>query len=147
VTAEPVDKTQEFYRKELAPLGWSLWSQKLNGVQPAGGDAGVLTKSGAYAYYVRDNKRLAILQLERDGAGPTKVKFDEQPLGMLAHMQSQFYNSDNIGTPQVDVAQVPKLDGARPDGSRSSADRMVYSVAGSLANTVAAVNAKLGADG
>lgn len=146
-TGEPVDKTLEFYRKELEPLGWSLWSQALNGPQPAGGTAGVLTRSGAYAYYVRDNKRLALLQLERAGNGPTSVKFDEQPAGMLAHMQSQYFNSDNIGTPPVDVGQLPRLDGAKPDSSRSSADRMVYSVTGTLADTIAAVNAKLGADG
>jgi hypothetical protein len=37
VTGEPVDKTLDFYRKELGTRGWALWSEKLNGKQPAGG--------------------------------------------------------------------------------------------------------------
>jgi len=73
VSGEPIDKTLDFYRKELAPLGWSLWSQKLNGVQPAGGASGELTKSGAYAYYLQGDRRLAALVLERADAGRTKA--------------------------------------------------------------------------
>ncbi|MGH6683229.1 MAG: hypothetical protein ACRECA_04765, partial [Pseudolabrys sp.] len=147
VTAEPVDKTLDFYRKELAPLGWSLWSQKLNGTQPAGGGSGELTKSGAYAYYVRDNKRLAVLQLERTDAGRVKVKFEELAPGMLEHMQKAYFNSDNTGAPQVDVQTLPRLDGAQVRADRTSADHVVYSVAGSLAETIAALKTKLGADG
>ncbi len=147
VTAEPIDKTLEFYRKELAPLGWSLWSRKLNGAQPAGGAAGELTKSGAYAYYVQGDKRMAALALERADGGRIKVKFEELPPGYLASMQREFFNSDNTGAAQVDVQSLPRLDGAQMQADRTSADRVVYSVAGSLADTISAVKKKLGADG
>ena len=75
VSADPVDRTLDFYRRELGTLGWSLWSQKLNGVQPPGGTSGELSKSGAYAYYLQGDRRLAALVLERAEAGRTKVKF------------------------------------------------------------------------
>ena len=56
VSADPVDRTLDFYRRELGTLGWSLWSQKLNGVQPPGGTSGELSKSGAYAYYLQGDR-------------------------------------------------------------------------------------------
>jgi hypothetical protein len=147
LSAEPIDKTLEFYRRELAPLGWSLWSQKLNGVQPAGGASGELTRSGAYAYYLQGDRRLAALVLESAEAGRTKVKFEEMPSGYLESLQRQFFNSDNIGAALVDVGRVPRVDGAREDTTRTSKDSEVYSVAGSLANTVAATRQLLAADG
>ena len=33
VTGEPIDKTLDFYRTELAARGWALWSEKTNGKQ------------------------------------------------------------------------------------------------------------------
>jgi hypothetical protein len=147
LSAEPIDKTLEFYRQELAPLGWSLWSQKLNGVQPAGGASGELTKSGAYAYYLQGDRRLAVLVLETAEAGRTKVKFEELPSGYLETLQKQFFNSDNIGAALVDVGRLPRLDGAKEDTTRSSKESEVYSVTGSLANTVAATRQLLARDG
>jgi hypothetical protein len=147
LSGEPIDRTLDFYRRELAPLGWSLWSQKLNGVQPAGGPSGELTRSGAYAYYLQGDRRLAALVLESAEAGRTRVKFEELPSGYLETLQKQFFNSDNIGAALVDVGRVPRLDGAREDTTRSSKDSEVYSVAGSLANTVAATRQLLAADG
>ena len=123
LSAEPIDKTLDFYRKELAPLGWSLWSQKLNGVQPAGGPSGELTRSGAYAYYLQGDRRLAALVLETADAGRTKVKFEELPSGYLETLQKEFFNSDNIGATLVDVGRVPRLDGAKEDATRTSKDR------------------------
>jgi hypothetical protein len=146
VTAEPIDKTLDFYRKELGDRGWSLWSQRLNGNQPAGGTSGELNKSGAYAYYVQGDRRLAALQLERADGGRIKLKFEGMPSGMLESMQRSFFNSDNTGTAQVDVRQVPRLDGAQEDAARSSSDRVSYSVADSLASTVAAIKKTLGTD-
>ncbi|HEY6025092.1 MAG TPA: hypothetical protein VIV34_13050 [Pseudolabrys sp.] len=147
VSAEPIDKTLDFYRKELALLGWALWSQKLNGVQPAGGTSGELTKSGAYAYYLQGDRRLAALVLERAEAGRIKVKFEEMPPGYLEALQKEFFNSDNIGAALVDVGRLPRLEGASVDAARSSTDSLVYSVVGSLAKTVAATRQMLAADG
>src|SRR5665213_626730 len=147
VTAEPIDKTLDFYRKELSDRGWALWSQKLNGNQPAGGTSGELTKSGAYAYYVQGDRRLAALQLERAEGGRIKLKFEGLPSGMLESMQRSFFNSDNTGAAQADVRQVPRLDGIKEDAAHASSDRVSYSVVDSLANTVAAIKKMLGADG
>ena len=147
VSADPIDRTLDFYRKELGPLGWSLWSQKLNGVQPPGGTSGELSKSGAYAYYLQGDRRLAALVLERAEAGRTKVKFEELPAGYLDSLERDFFNSDNIGAALADVSRLPRLDGAKEDAARSSSDRSVYSVAGSLAETIAAIRKMLAADG
>ncbi len=147
VSAEPIDKTLDFYRNELGALGWMLWSQKLNGVQPAGGTSGELTKSGAYAYYLQGDRRLAALVLERGEGGRTKVKFEALPAGYLEILQKEFFNSDNTGAALVDVRRLPRLDGAKEDAARSSSDRLVYSVAASLANTIAATKQMLAADG
>jgi len=147
VSAEPIEKTLDFYRKELSPLGWLLWSQKLNGVQPPGGTSGELTKSGAYAYYLQGDKRLATLVLERAEGGGIKVKFEELPAGYLASLERGFFNSDNTGAELVDVHKVPRLEGAKDDPARSSSDRAVYSVASPLAETTAALKQMLAADG
>ena len=147
VSADPVDRTLDFYRRELGTLGWSLWSQKLNGVQPPGGTSGELSKSGAYAYYLQGDRRLAALVLERAEAGRTKVKFEELPAGYLESLQKEFFNSDNIGAALADVSRLPRLDGAKEDATRSSSDSLVYSVAGSLAENIAAIRKTLAADG
>ena len=147
VSADPVDRTLDFYRRELGTLGWSLWSQKLNGVQPPGGTSGELSKSGAYAYYLQGDRRLAALVLERAEAGRTKVKFEELPAGYLESLQKEFVNSDNIGAALADVSRLPRLDGAKEDATRSSSDSLVYSVAASLAETIAAIRKTLAADG
>ncbi|HEY7998680.1 MAG TPA: hypothetical protein VIE87_07665 [Pseudolabrys sp.] len=147
VTAEPIEKTLDFYRKELSDRGWALWSQRLNGNQPVGGTAGELTKSGAYAYYVQGDRRLAALQLERADGDRIKLKFEELPVGMLESMKREFFNSDNTGAALVDVQHLPRLESAKEDGSRSSPDRLVYSVPGNLPTTTAALNKLLAADG
>ena len=46
VTGEPVDKTLDFYRKELAARGWALWSEKTER-QAGGGRAVRQTCAGA----------------------------------------------------------------------------------------------------
>ena len=147
VTIEPLEKTLDFYRKELSDRGWALWSQKLNGNQPAGGTSGELTKSGAYAYYVQGDRRLAALQLERAEGGKIKLKFEGMPSGMLASMERSFFNSDNTGAPLVDVQHLPRLEGAQERTKRSSSDRVEYSVPGNLPTTSTAVKKTLGADG
>ena len=74
VTGEPVDKTLDFYRKELGARGWALWSEKLNGKQPAGGPSGVVHERGAYAHYVNDKEPTValVLTLQKAEAGKSK---------------------------------------------------------------------------
>lgn len=148
-TAEPVDKTLDFYRKELGTLGWSLWSGKLNGKQPAGGPSGDLRGNSGSAHYVNDKQPAValVVTVQRDAAGKSKVEIKSWPVGILASLHESYINSDNFDTPAVDVSRLPRLGGAKEDASRSSTDRLVYSVSGSVADTVAATRRLLAADG
>ncbi len=149
VTAEPVDKTLDFYRKELGTRGWSLWSEKTNGKQPADGPSGVALESGGYAHYITDKNPSVtlVLTLQKAETGKFKVELKQWPVGILADLHNAYVNSDNFNAALVDVIRLPRLAGAKEDAARSSKDRLVYSVAGSLANTIAAVTKTLGADG
>lgn len=84
VAAETIDHALDFYRKELGALGWSLWSAKLGGKQPAGGSSGEKTKNGAYAYYISESKTPLVLVLQRGDDGRTKVELKAVPAEVLA---------------------------------------------------------------
>ncbi|MDB5534174.1 MAG: hypothetical protein JWO28_2489, partial [Hyphomicrobiales bacterium] len=86
VTAEPINKTLDFYRKELAVRGWSLWSRKLNAKEAADGPSGVAQERGAYAHYVSEAKpKVAlVLTLQAADGGKFKVELKEWPIGILA---------------------------------------------------------------
>jgi hypothetical protein len=86
VTAEPIDKTLDFYRKELGVRGWSLWSRKLNAKEAPDGPSGVAQERGAYAHYVNDSKpKVAlVLTLQAVDGGKFKVELKEWPIGILA---------------------------------------------------------------
>ncbi|MDI1344260.1 MAG: hypothetical protein PSV22_09205 [Pseudolabrys sp.] len=149
VTAEPVDKTLAFYRQELGARGWSLWSEKTNGKQPAGGPSGTVHERGAYAHYItdKDPSVALVLAVAKPDAGKSKVELKQWPVGILADLHQVYVDSDNHGAMLADVAKLPRLDGAKDDASRSSADKAAYSVAGTLANTREALVRLLGADG
>ena len=149
VTGEPVDKTLDFYRKELTARGWSLWSEKTNGKQAADGPSGVVHERGAYAHYItdKDPSVALVLTLQKAEAGKFKVELKQWPVGILADLHNSYINSDNFNAPLAEVGKLPRLDGAKDDAGRSSSDRLVYSVTGSLANTIAATTKLLGADG
>jgi hypothetical protein len=143
VTGEPADKTLEFYRKELAARGWSLWSYRLNAKQPDGGPAGVVHRRGAYAHYVNDKEPTVVLALTEQyaDAGKIKVELKEWPIGVLKT------GMPRTAGKKVDVSGLPRLEGAKADAARSSSDRVIYSVAGSVANTIAATKTLLAAGG
>jgi hypothetical protein len=86
VTAEPIDKTLDFYRKELSLRGWSLWSRKLNAKEALDGPSGVAQERGAYAHYVSEAKpKVAlVLTLQAVDGGKFKVELKEWPIGILA---------------------------------------------------------------
>jgi catechol 2,3-dioxygenase-like lactoylglutathione lyase family enzyme len=86
VTAEPIDKTLDFYRKELGVRGWSLWSRKLNAKEAPDGPSGVAQERGAYAHYVSESKpKVAlVLTLQAVDGGKFKVELKEWPIGILA---------------------------------------------------------------
>ena len=144
-TAGSVDDTLDFYRKALAPLGWALWSAKLNGPAPSGSASGEPRKNGARAYYSQADQQVAELTAQRADDGHTKLKFALVPEDDLRAMQRAFFTGDTIGTPLLDVNLVPRPDGAAV--KRSEADRMTYSVAGSVADTVLATKNLLIANG
>lgn len=149
ITAEPVDKTLDFYRKELGSRGWSLWSEKTNGKQPDGGPNGIVHEKGAYAHYItdKDPSVAMVLTVQRTDAGKSKVELKQWPVGILADLHKVYVDSDNHGVMLADVAKLPRLEGAKDDTSRSAADKVVYVVPGTLANTTNALVKLLGADG
>ena len=150
LTGEPVDKTLDFYRKELGARGWSLWSEKLNGKQPDGGPSGVVHERGGYAHYVNDKepKVALVVTLQKADAGKYKVELKEWPVGILASLHKAYLNGGpNSAAPLVDVGKLPRLEGATEQADRTSKDRVVYSVPGTLANTTAALKKLLGAEG
>ncbi len=149
LTADTPDNTLNFYRKEMSALGWSMWSEKTNGKQAADGPSGVVHDRGAYAHYVNDREPATtlVLTLQKADAGKLKLEIKGAPIGILASLHESYLNSDNFNTPAVDVSRLPRLDGAIEDGSRSSADRLVYSVPGPVPSTVTATEALLAKDG
>ena len=148
VTAEPADKTLEFYRKELGSRGWSLWSAKTNGKQPADAPSGTVHEKGAYAHYIadKDPSVALVLTLQKAEADKFKLELKQWPVGILAPMHQAYLNRDNSAA-LVDVARLPRLEGAKEQADRLSPDRLVYSVAGTLADTTAALVKLLAADG
>ena len=150
LTGEPVDKTLDFYRKELGARGWALWSEKLNGKQPDGGPSGVVHERGGYAHYINDKepKVALVVTLQKAEAGKYKVELKEWPVGILASLHKAYLNGGpNSAAPLVDVGKLPRLEGATEQADRTSKDRVVYSVSGTLANTTAALEKLLGAEG
>ena len=110
VTAEPVDKTLDFYRQELGARGWALWSEKTNGKQPAGGPAGEVHERGAYAHYITDKNPSAalVLTLQKAEAGKLKVELKEWPVGILEPMHKAYLNKQKqLQTPPVVSAPAP----------------------------------------
>ncbi|HEY5217214.1 MAG TPA: hypothetical protein VIJ17_10035, partial [Pseudolabrys sp.] len=149
VTAEPVDKTLDFYRKELGARGWSLWSTKLDAKQPANGPAGDVHERGGYAHYItdKDPSVTLVLTLQQAEAGKFKVELKQWPVGILASEHKAYLNGGTNVAALVDVSRLPRLDGAKLDPAHASSDRLSYSVEGSVADTIAATKKLLAADG
>jgi hypothetical protein len=148
-TAEPMDKTLDFYRKEMSERGWAMWSEKIGGKQPDGGPSGVVHERGAYAYYVTDKDPAVavVLSVSKPEDGKSKVELKQWPIAILNDLHQVYVNSDNNGVLLADVAKLPRLEGARDDANRSAKDKVVYSAPGTLAGTTTALVKLLGADG
>jgi hypothetical protein len=149
LTAEPVDKALDFYRKELGARGWSMWSEKTNGKAPADAPSGVVHDNGAYAHYItdKDPSVALVVTLQKADAGKLKVELKQWPVGILADLHQVYVDSDNHGAALADVAKLPRLEGATERLDRSSKDKIVYSVPATLANTTDALVKLLGAEG
>jgi hypothetical protein len=149
VTSEPIDKTLEFYRKEMDARGWSVWSEKTNGKQAASEPAGIVHERGAYAYYISDKNPSGtlVLTLQKADGGKLKAEIKEWPIKMLASVHQAYLNGDNSHAPLTDVTKLPRLAGAQEQADRSSQDRVVYSAPGSVEETAAATRKMLAADG
>jgi len=150
VTAQPVDKTLDFYRKELGARGWALWSEKLDAKQPEGGASGVVHERGGYAHYVNDKapKVTLVLTLQKTDAGKYKVELKEWPVSVLAAAHRAYLSGGpNSASALLEVGKLPRLEGAKEQADRTSADRVVYSVPGTVVETTAAIKKLLGADG
>jgi hypothetical protein len=121
ITAEPIDKTLDFYRKEFDARGWSLWSEKTNGKQAAGEPSGIVHERGAYAHYISDKNPAVtlVLTLQKADTGKSRVEIKEWPVGILASIHQSYLNGDNSRTPLVDVTRLPRLEGAQEQADRS----------------------------
>ncbi len=149
VTAEPIDKTLDFYHKELGARGWSMWSEKTNGKQTADGPSGTFHERGAYAHYVTDKEPsiAMVLTVLKTDDGISKVELKQWPVGILADLHNSYVNSDNNGALKTDLGRLPRLEGAKDDAGRSTKDRVVYAVPGTLADTTGALIKLLGTEG
>jgi hypothetical protein len=149
VTAEPTEKTLDFYRQEMAARGWTLWSEKINGRQPDGGPSGTVREWGGSAHYTtnKDPSVAIVLTAQKVADGKSKVELKQWPVGILEPLHQAYVNSDNHDAALTDVAKVPRLEGAKDDDGRSSKDKTVYAVAATLTDTTAALGKLLGADG
>ena len=149
VTAEPLDKTLDFYRKELGDRGWSLWSTKLDGKQAANGPSGEVRERSASAYYVHDKEPTVALTLTvlRAETGKFKVELKQWPIGILATEHRAYLNGGiNVAKP-LDVSALPRLDGAQEETARTSATRVSFHVPGPVENAITATKTMLVADG
>jgi len=147
ITAEPLDKTLDFYRKELGERSWVLWSEKTNAKQAPGGLSGVIHERGAYAHYISDKDPAVtlVLTLQNEDAGKVKVEIKQWPISALEAAHRAYLNRDN-SAPLVDVSKLPRLAGAK-EFANSSTDRLTYSVPGAVPNTTAALRTLLATDG
>lgn len=103
VTARDAESTLDYFRNELRPLGWSLWSVRDGAPQVAGGIAGELTADGASATYVRDNDRPLMLTLNRRADNNFNVEIKGVPADQLAALGAS--TSGNTATSHVPVPQ------------------------------------------
>ncbi|HMJ43501.1 MAG TPA: hypothetical protein VK522_14615 [Pseudolabrys sp.] len=149
VTAESIDRTLDFYRKEMTTRGWAIWSDKTNGKQAADEPSGTVHERGAYAHYITDQNPSVtiVLTVLKAEDGKSKVEMKQWPIGILADLHTVYVNSDNHDVALADVAKLPRLEGAKDDAGRSAKDKAVYTVPGTLADTTAALVKLLGADG
>ena len=119
-----MDEIFDFYRKALAPLGWSLWSPNRNGPAPADSASSQPDKNGARAYYMQ-GPQIAELTAQHADDGRLNVKFAPMPEDDLRAMQRAFLSGDTIGATRVDVNLLPRLDGGTVDAKHSDANDVI----------------------
>jgi hypothetical protein len=142
-TAQPVNDTLDFYRKELSARGWSLWSSKAGAKQAAGGTSGVVHRHGAYAEYVSDKEPSVVLVVtaQNADAGKSRIELKEWPIGTLKTGRAV------QAAPQIDVTTLPRLDGAVADPAHSLPRDLRYTAPGSVEEVSAAAVKMLAANG
>lgn len=134
-SAEAVDKLLDFYRKELAASGWSLWSAKVGGKQPEGGGAGELTPKGAYAFYIRDNTQPISLVLQRGDDGRVKIEIKGVSAEILALERQAELNKNK--PPQPVAAPAPP----EPVKQKTADDDMADDMMKQMQDTIRSVTA------
>ena len=107
VTASVADATLDFFRAELRPLGWSLWSARDGARQAKGGMAGELTVNGAYAYYVRENSEPLMLTLNRRDDSGFNVEIKRIPAAQLAALQERAASVAAGASVPVELLPIP----------------------------------------
>lgn len=146
-TGEPIERTLDFYRKELAAGGWFLWSEKANARAPDGGPSGAIGERGAMAYYVSDKEpgSTLALALQRTDGDRLKLEIKRRSLAALEASRATYLNRDNVAA-LLDVSKAPRLANAG-DPTTLTAEKTAYSVPGNVRATTGALDALLSADG
>ena len=136
VTATPVDAALAFFRRELATLGWSLWSVKDDAKAAADAPAGEATGTGAHAFYVRDGRKPLLLTLQRGPDGRSKVEIKAVPPKLLIAVGDRDKPADT-----AEAAAARAAAKARADTARAAHDQMAGDIlkqAGDIARTAIA---------
>ena len=114
MTAHDAEPTLDYFRSELRPLGWSLWSARDGAPQAEGGIAGELTADGASATYVRDNNRPLMLTLNRRVDNSFDVEIKGVSADQLATLRENASGNAHVQlapigtTPQTELIPVPQ---------------------------------------
>jgi hypothetical protein len=104
LTAAPIEKTLEFFRKELGSRGWSIWSAK-DGAKSASGYVGETTEKGAYAYYIRKDQRPLLLLIQHGEAGRNKVELKAVPAeALIAESKRRETKNPSAAASKMDAA-------------------------------------------
>lgn len=147
LVATPAQETLLFFAKELTALGYAEWSLKTSAKKPAGQNAGEITKTGGYAYFVHDSKKPLQLVLAQQG-DKLKVELKAVPQPQLEAQARQARNAAE--TAMVDVSTLPRPAGfyvKDEDARKNDQYSLHYMVPDTIAGTRAKVSKVLGDEG
>ena len=152
VVAEPVDQTLDFFRRELAGLGWWIWSMK-DGANPQAAEiAGVKHEKGAYAYYVRDMhrpfaQRSLLLVLQNRNDGRAKVELKGVPPELLMAQSKHGHEDSGIPGIRSEARRGREPEGRRRTEGQSRGRSAVRAAQGGLGSDDRRVQQARAADG
>ncbi len=107
VTARDAETTLDYFRGELRPLGWSLWSARDGARQTTGGIAGELTADGGHAFYVRENSSPLMLTLGRRSDSGFNVEIKAVASEQLAALREKSAGGSVVAGASIPAELIP----------------------------------------